>query len=524
MPPKAPPKAAPKKALPTGLAAMKAQLAKAKEEEERRIREEAEEQARIEAEEKRQAEEAERKEQEKLRKLEDKDSEGVKKKYIEQQKKIDELRAAGYKVPDLVVEAQKGKVDRHIYAKKKPVKPKAPEPTAPRPESYAIFGDEPEEEKKDGEVEDDQDSQDGDAPEQTNAVEPVVAPPKPREAEEVVDSWEELAVDDGRNFAEEIKVLLQLEQQGRNQLTTSEENDRKATSISEAKRKKLAKVEEEKAKEKQVKELRSPICCVLGHVDAGKTSLLDKLRRTNVQGGEAGGITQQIGATFFPLKSLLDQTKDLAEQYKFTVRIPGLLIIDTPGHESFTNLRSRGSGLCDIAIVVVDFTKGIEPQTRESLNLLRERKCSFIVAMNKCDRLYGWKAQPGKPIQHALKMQEKFVAQEYETRVHNIASQLMAEGFNSALYYQNKDFRKVVSLVPVSAHTGEGIPDLLALVVQLIQKFMEAKVTVGDNLACTVLEVKKDRRPRNNSGCYLSQRCSSVRRYHCCMWFRWTYR
>jgi translation initiation factor 5B len=187
----------------------------------------------------------------------------------------------------------------------------------------------------------------------------------------------------------------------------------------------------------------------------------------------------------------LDQTRDLAEQYKFTVRIPGLLIIDTPGHESFTNLRSRGSGLCDIAIVVVDFTKGLEPQTKESLNLLRDRKCSFIVAMNKVDRLYGWKAQPGKPIQASLKAQEKYVAQEYDTRVHNISSQLMAEGFNSALYYLNKDFRKVVSLVPVSAHTGEGIPDLLALVVQLIQKFMEAKVTVGDNLSCTVLEVKK---------------------------------
>ncbi|XP_066360701.1 eukaryotic translation initiation factor 5B-like isoform X2 [Miscanthus floridulus] len=235
-------------------------------------------------------------------------------------------------------------------------------------------------------------------------------------------------------------------------------------------------------------DLRSPICCILGHVDTGKTKLLDCIRRTNVQEGEAGGITQQIGATYFPTENIRERTRELKADA--TLKVPGLLVIDTPGHESFSNLRSRGSSLCDIAILVVDIMHGLEPQTIESLNLLKSRDAVFIVALNKVDRLYGWKKCPNAPIVKALKQQNEDVKREFNMRLTDIVTQFKMQGVNTALYYKNKEMEDTFNIVPTSAVSGEGIPDLLLLLVQWAQKTMEEKLTFVDEVQCTVLEVK----------------------------------
>ncbi|TFL05444.1 hypothetical protein BDV98DRAFT_500164, partial [Pterulicium gracile] len=236
--------------------------------------------------------------------------------------------------------------------------------------------------------------------------------------------------------------------------------------------------------------LRSPICCILGHVDTGKTKLLDKIRQTNVQEGEAGGITQQIGATYFPLDAIKTKTlvvnKDGSQEYK----IPGLLVIDTPGHESFSNLRSRGSSLCNIAILVVDIMHGLEPQTLESLRLLRDRKAPFIVALNKIDRIYGWKPTPDGAFRESLASQSPSVVREFEDRLQKTTLAFAEQGLNAVLYYENKNMGRNVSLVPTSAVTGEGVPDMIMLLVQLTQQRLSESLMYLSELECTVLEVK----------------------------------
>ena len=241
------------------------------------------------------------------------------------------------------------------------------------------------------------------------------------------------------------------------------------------------------------KNLRSPIICILGHVDTGKTKLLDKIRRTNVQEGEAGGITQQIGATWFPMENLEKLTSKIQTKSSLKSELPGLLVIDTPGHESFSNLRSRGSNLCDIAILVVDVMHGLEPQTLESINMLKKKKTPFVVALNKIDRLYSWKENTNAPIQESLKKQNKSVQEEYESKVKETITAFAEQGLNAQLYYKQKslkDFRNYVSLIPTSAITGEGIPDILMLLVQLTQRLMAERLLYLTTLQCTVLEVK----------------------------------
>ncbi|OTA58362.1 hypothetical protein K449DRAFT_385760 [Hypoxylon sp. EC38] len=276
---------------------------------------------------------------------------------------------------------------------------------------------------------------------------------------------------------------------------SSEDEAQTAAQAAEAQRKKEAAERREKAHQaalaaRSKDNLRSPICCILGHVDTGKTKLLDKIRQTNVQEGEAGGITQQIGATYFPVDAIKQKTAVVNRDGKFEFKVPGLLIIDTPGHESFSNLRSRGSSLCNIAILVVDIMHGLEPQTLESMKLLRDRKTPFIVALNKIDRLYGWKKVDNNGFQESLALQSKGVQNEFRNRLQETKLAFAEQGFNAELYYENKSMAKYVSLVPTSAHTGEGIPDMLKLIVQLTQERMVGSLMYLSEVQATVLEVK----------------------------------
>ncbi|GAA5827498.1 hypothetical protein JCM5353_002740 [Sporobolomyces roseus] len=257
----------------------------------------------------------------------------------------------------------------------------------------------------------------------------------------------------------------------------------------EAKERRLAKnaaALEERSKDN----LRSPICVIMGHVDTGKTKLLDKIRQTNVQEGEAGGITQQIGATYFPMDAIRMKTRVLGDGDLPEYKLPGLLVIDTPGHESFTNLRTRGSSLCNIAILVVDIMHGLEQQTLESLRMLRDGKTPFIVALNKIDRLYGWQAMKDGGFQQTLAQQNRAVQREFEKRLQDTIVAFAEQGLNAVPYYDNKNFAKNVSLVPTSAHTGEGVPDMLMLIIKLTQERMAERLMYISTLECTVLEVK----------------------------------
>jgi translation initiation factor 5B len=236
--------------------------------------------------------------------------------------------------------------------------------------------------------------------------------------------------------------------------------------------------------------IRSPICVVMGHVDHGKTKILDKIRSSKIGENEVGHITQQIGATFIPAETIAAKSGA-----KMELQMPGLLVIDTPGHEAFSNLRSRGSSLCDIAILVVSITDGLMPQTFESLEMLKQRRVPFVVAMNMVDRLYDWEATPWSPIQATLKKQKGYVQQQFNDYANRLVAQFGAEcGLNANLYWKmkKKDFKDTAPVVPTSAITGEGLPDLMALLVQLTQTRMASKLSSGhDLLDCTVLEVKK---------------------------------
>ena len=240
--------------------------------------------------------------------------------------------------------------------------------------------------------------------------------------------------------------------------------------------------------------LRQPVLVVLGHVDSGKTSLLDTIRGTGVQGREAGGITQHIGASFFPIDTIRRLTGPLYERLaKSESPIPGLLVIDTPGHEVFANLRSRGGSAADIAIVVADVNKGFEPQTYESMDILKKRKVPFVIALNKIDLISGWRQLNSPFVTEQVKAQDSSITGLLDEKIYNVVGSLSRLGYNSEGFWRVKDFTKEIAIVPVSAAKNIGIPELLAVVVGLSQQFMSKRLERREGPARgIVLEVNEE--------------------------------
>jgi translation initiation factor 5B len=238
--------------------------------------------------------------------------------------------------------------------------------------------------------------------------------------------------------------------------------------------------------------IRQPIVTVVGHVDHGKTSILDSFRGSSFQECEAGGITQKISFTKYPLEQM-KKACPLVEKEGVWLEIPGFLFIDTPGHAAFTSLRKRGGSLADLAILVVNIKDGIKPQTAEVLQILKAHKTPFVIALNKVDTISGWRVGESCKLKESIKGQAENVSQEFEEARLTFQGALQSQGFDSELYYEISDFSKQIAIVPCSAKTKEGIPELLYVLAGLSQRFLKEGLKIGNETKGVILEVKKEK-------------------------------
>ncbi len=238
--------------------------------------------------------------------------------------------------------------------------------------------------------------------------------------------------------------------------------------------------------------IRTPIVCVMGHVDHGKTSLLDRIRGSSVVSSEVGQITQHIGATIVPIEAIRSMSGTIG---KIPINIPGLLFIDTPGHHAFTTLRARGGALADMAILVVDINQGFQPQTIEALQILRNCKTPFVIAATKIDRIHGWRIFENESFLASFAKQNERVQSTVENKTYEVVGKLSELGFSADRFDRVSDFQRNLAIVPVSAHTGEGVCDILMVMIGLAQRYMGEALTlsVDGPGAGTVLEVKEER-------------------------------
>jgi translation initiation factor 5B len=240
--------------------------------------------------------------------------------------------------------------------------------------------------------------------------------------------------------------------------------------------------------------MRSPIVSVLGHVDHGKTTLLDFIRGSAIAQKEAGGITQHIGATEIPMEVIENISGAFIQKLDIKDKMPGLFFIDTPGHEAFTTLRKRGGALADLAILIVDLNEGFKPQTYEALNILKMYKTPFIVAANKIDRIYGWEVHQDSTFMQSYQNQASSVQQKLDTSIYELVGILHNEGFESERFDRVNNFAKQVSIIPMSAKTGEGIAELLTMLMGLAQEYLQKQLQIETDSPAkgTVLEIKEE--------------------------------
>jgi len=238
---------------------------------------------------------------------------------------------------------------------------------------------------------------------------------------------------------------------------------------------------------------RHPIVSVMGHVDHGKSTILDRIRGTKVVAREAGGITQHIGATDVPIETIYELCGPLIGDRKFSV--PGLLFIDTPGHYSFVTLRTRGGALSDLAVLVIDINEGLKPQSLESIKILKNFKTPFVIAANKIDLIPGWRHDSNRVFKEAIAAQDPRVAEELDHKLYELAGKIFDKGgFSADRFDHITDFTKSVAIVPISGKFGEGLPDLLLVLVGLAQRFLEQELRTEEGPGeGTVLEVKEER-------------------------------
>lgn len=237
-------------------------------------------------------------------------------------------------------------------------------------------------------------------------------------------------------------------------------------------------------------QIRQPIVTVCGHVDHGKTSLLDCFRGSSIQETEQGGITQKISFTKYPLEQI-KRACPLIEKQKISLDIPGFLFIDTPGHAAFTHLRKRSGSLADLAILVISIKEGIKPQTSEVLQMLKANKVPFVIALNKIDSISGWQRKDS--LKESIEGQTINVDQEFQEALLTFQGSLKEYGFDSDLFYDITDFTKKVAIVPCSARTKQGIPELLFVLCGLCQRFLKEKLKISEDAKGLIFEIKKDK-------------------------------